>query len=79
MRARDRIAIAWRGYWAEQYEQFRQMCLETREEFRDFQAQWREARHWELILKRRITGKESPTRKDVRRAVREYNEREGRS
>lgn len=72
MRIRDRIAIAWRGYWAEQHEEFRQMWLETREEHRDFQAAWREARHWDLIIKRKITGKQDPTRKDVRRAVREY-------
>jgi len=72
MRIRDRIALAWRGYWAEQHEQFRQLWLETREEQRDFQAECRERRQWELVIKRRITGKQDPTRKDVRRAVREY-------
>ena len=76
MRIRDRIALAWRGYWAEMRHELGQHWLETREEWRDFLAGWREARHWDLIIKRRITGKQAPTRKDVRRAVREYRKEE---
>ena len=72
MRIRDRIALAWRGYWAEQHEQLRQMWLETREERRDFQAERRETSHWDLVIRRKITGKQDPARKDVRRAMREY-------
>ena len=76
MRIRDRIALAWRGYRAEQRHEFRQMWLEMREEHRDFQAERREARHWDLIIRRKITGKQDPTRKDVRRVMREYRKRE---
>ena len=77
MRIRDRVALAWRGYWAEMRHEFRQDWLETREEWRDHLAEWRECRHWDLIVKRKITGKQDPTRKDVRQAVREYR-KEGR-
>lgn len=72
MRIRDRIALAWRGYWAEMRHDFQQETERTREEWRTWQAQWREAAHWRLMLNRKITGLDSPARKDVRRAVREY-------
>ena len=72
MRIRDRIALAWRGYWAEMREEFRQDWEATREEHRTWLAEWREARHWDLVIKRKITGLQSPTRKDVRRAMRQY-------
>jgi hypothetical protein len=72
MRIRDRIGLAVRGYFAEIRHEARQLWLESREDHRDFVAQWREARHWDLIIKRKITGKQDPTRADVRRAVREY-------
>lgn len=72
MRIRDRISLAWRGYWAEIREESRQEALRIREEWRTWQAGWREARHWDLVTRRKITGLDSPARKDVRRAMREY-------
>jgi hypothetical protein len=72
MLIRDRIALAWRGYWAEMCHEFRQEAERMREENRDFQAQWREQRQWDLMLKRKVTGLENPTRKDVRAAMREH-------
>jgi len=72
MRMRDRAAIAWRGYWAEWRHEFRDGWERIREEFRDMQAIVREARHWDLIIRRKITGKQDPARKDMRRARREY-------
>ena len=77
MRIRDRIVLAWRGYWAEISEEFRQGWEGTREEYREFRATLNETRHWDLIIRRKITGLESPTRKDVRRAVRQYRKEEG--
>ena len=75
MMIRDRIALAWRGYWVSEWHSFqRDVLLQIREDHRDFVAQARENRHWDLILKQRITGKQSPTRKEVRRAVREWEE-----
>lgn len=78
MRIRDRMGLAVRGYFAEMRHQFRQDWEATREEHRTFVAQMREARHWDLIIRRKITGLQSPTRKDVRRAVREYKREQGR-
>ena len=72
MRIRDRIGLAVRGYFAEIRHVASQEWQRTREEHRDFVAEMREARHWDLLIRRRITGKQAPTRKDVRRAVREY-------
>lgn len=81
MRIRDRIALAWRGYWAEFCHEARRAWLQAREENREATAAIREARHWNLVVRRKITGKQDPTRKDVRRAVREHRReqrREGR-
>lgn len=72
MLIRDRIALAWRGYRAETCHEFRQEAERFREEWRDFQAEWREVRHWDLIVRRKITGLENPARKDVRQAMREH-------
>lgn len=72
MRLRDRIALAWRGYWAEGRHEWDEAGRVMREDWREFRARWNEARHWDLIIKRKITGKQSPTRKDVRRAARRY-------
>jgi len=72
MRNCDRIAVAWRGYWAEYRHESRRAWLAAREEWRDTIAAINEARHWDLIIRRKITGKQDPTRKDVRRAAREY-------
>jgi hypothetical protein len=76
MRIRDRVAIAVTGYFAEIRHEAREFWLETREEHRDFIAEWRECRHWDLVIRRKITGKQDPTRKDVRRAVRAYRKEE---
>lgn len=72
MRIRDRIGLGVRGYFAEIRHQFRQDWDQTREDHRDFVAQAREIRQLRLALRQRITGKRDPTRKDVRRVVREY-------
>ncbi len=72
MRTRDRIALAVRGYFAEGRHETRQAWLYLREDWLEAQAAIRESRHWDLIIRRKITGKQFPTRKDVRRAVREH-------
>jgi hypothetical protein len=72
MRIRDRIALAWRGYWAESCHEALQPWRAAREDWREFRAEMNEARHWDLIIRRKITGKQDPTRKDVRRAMRDY-------
>ena len=72
MRVRDRMALAWRGYWAEQRHEFRQMALLTREDWWDFLAEWRQRKHLQQVIRRKITGLENPTRRDVRRVEREW-------
>lgn len=67
------------GFWAEVRRDYRQLWpqvredwLRMREEWREMRAEINEARHWDLRLRQEITGKQSPTRNDVRRAVREH-------
>ena len=42
-----------------------------------WQTEINESRHWDLIIRRKITGKQDPTRKDVRQAVREHRRQQG--
>lgn len=72
VRIRDRIGIAVRGYFAEFRHDVARAVAELREEHRDLVAEIRETRHWDLIIRRKITGKQDPTRKDVRRVMRQY-------
>ena len=72
MRLWDRMALAWRGYWAETAQVWAEESERCREEWRTFRAERNEVKHWDLVIRRKITGLDSPTRKDVRRVEREY-------